>query len=162
MQVGQTTCFNFLFPLSILLMKMKNVVFLDHTADIMFEASGSTVEEAFENSALALFSVICHLDKVKGKKVEVLIKEKACTLEDLFAFALNDLVGESDANEAFFTEFKVEKIAREKGEWVLQGKAIGKTMTPEAGNTHVKSVTFHEASVEKKKGKWKARILLDI
>ena len=141
---------------------MKDIVFLDHTADVMFEASGKTLEEAFENSALALFSVICHLEKVKGKKVEVKITEKANTLEDLFAFALNDLVGESDANEAFYTRFKVEKIAQEKGEWVLKGKATGSTMTPEAGNTHVKSVTFHEASVEKKNGKWKAKILLDI
>jgi SHS2 domain-containing protein len=141
---------------------MKNIVFLDHTADVMFEASGSTLGEAFENCALALFSVTAHLNKVKGKKVAVKICEKAQTLEELFAFALNDLVGESDAREVFFKEFKVKKIKQEKNEWVLEGTAFGCEMKPEAGNTHVKSVTFHEASVEKKKGKWKARILLDI
>lgn len=141
---------------------MKNVVFLDHTADIMYEASGQTLVEAFENAALALFSIISHLDKVKGTKVEVKIEEKADKLEQLFAFALNDLVGESDAREVFFTEFRVKKIGRQGKAWVLVGRAFGAEMTREAGNTHVKSVTLHEARVIKEKNKWKARILLDI
>ena len=33
---------------------MDKIVFLDHTADVMYDAFGFTLEEAFENAAQAL------------------------------------------------------------------------------------------------------------
>ena len=41
--------------------------FLEHTADIKFQAFGSTLEKAFENSALALAEVMTKKTKVKPK-----------------------------------------------------------------------------------------------
>jgi len=141
---------------------MDKFIFLDHTADIMFDAFGFSVEEAFENAAGALFTVTCHLDRLKGSSREVKVVEQADSLEELFAFALNDLVGESDSQELFFREFKVGKLRQENDAWRLEGVATGFDFTPEAGNTHVKSVTHHGTQVVQEGGRWRARILLDI
>jgi len=48
-------------------MKMKNekFKFLPHTADIKFQAYGKTLEEVFENSALALKEILVEDEKVK-------------------------------------------------------------------------------------------------
>ena len=141
---------------------MDKIVFLDHTADVMYDAFGFTLEEAVENAALALFSVTCHLERLSGAKKMVRIKEQADSLEEVVIFALNDLVAESDSQELFFKEFKVERLREENGAWHLEGVATGFDFTPEAGNTHVKSVTHHDTQVKEENGKWRIRILLDI
>ena len=41
--------------------------FLEHTADAKFQAYGATLEEAFKNAALAMFSIIVDTRKVNGK-----------------------------------------------------------------------------------------------
>jgi SHS2 domain-containing protein len=46
---------------------MEKFKFFEHTADVEFEAYGKTLEEAFENAALAMFSVMTDTIKVKPK-----------------------------------------------------------------------------------------------
>ena len=41
--------------------------FLEHTADAKFQAFGATLEEAFSNAALAMFSVMTEPEKIKPK-----------------------------------------------------------------------------------------------
>jgi SHS2 domain-containing protein len=40
--------------------------FLEHTADVYIAAHGQTLEEAFENAALAMFEVMTDTDKVSS------------------------------------------------------------------------------------------------
>lgn len=42
--------------------------FLEHTADVKFQAFGEDIEKLFENSALALKESICGKIKIKEKK----------------------------------------------------------------------------------------------
>ena len=44
--------------------------FLEHTADAYVEAYGTTLEEAFENAALAMTDVMTELEKVEAKNEE--------------------------------------------------------------------------------------------
>ncbi|MEK6922189.1 MAG: archease, partial [Nanoarchaeota archaeon] len=46
---------------------MKKYNFFDHTADVMFEAYGKTLNELFENAALATQETQVDLKDVKGK-----------------------------------------------------------------------------------------------
>ena len=39
--------------------------FLKHTADVKFQAYGKTLEESFANAALAMFSVMTDVKKIK-------------------------------------------------------------------------------------------------
>lgn len=142
-------------------MATRKYVFLEHKADVMFEAFGGSFEEALENAALALFETIADTRKIKAKQ-RILLKEKAHALEDLASFVLSDLVAESDAREMFFRKMWVTKMTDEDGNYSVVFAAEGEPYSAEKGRTHVKAVTLHETQVEENGGKWRVRILLDI
>jgi len=59
--------------------------FLKHTADAKFRAYGKTLEKAFENSALAMFSILILPEKVSPriqKNINVSAKSKSALLYD--------------------------------------------------------------------------------
>lgn len=142
--------------------EIKKHVFLEHTADVLFEASGDSFEEALEAAADALFETVADTKKVgRSRKVEV--EERTGDLGELAVFTLSDLLSEMDAEELFFSEFKVREFAREKeGSYRLKGEAFGSPADPKVGRTVVKGVTHGMLKVEEKNGKWKLRMLLDI
>ena len=140
---------------------MDKYKFLDHKVDVLFEAYGFKLEEAFENAAQAMFDTICDTSKLKEDE-EVEIEEDADTLEELVVFTLGDLIAESDSRELFFKEFKVTSLKQKNGTWILKGCAKGSDMEPELGGTTVKAVTHHECSVKKEGNIWTIRVLVDI
>ncbi|MFH1586003.1 MAG: archease, partial [archaeon] len=91
---------------------MKNIKFLEHTADVKFQASGETIEEAFENTALAMFDVMADISRVKPKK-KIKIKSSASNKEELLIEFLNQLLAAANINYALFSKFKV-KIKNNK------------------------------------------------
>ena len=144
-------------------MKVKKFVFFEHTADVLFEAYGKTLEECVENAAQALFTVMSKTRLLKKNK-KIAVKQKAGNLEELVVFLLDKLVGESDSREVFWKEFKVKRFKRENsGFFTIEGTAFGSGFTPKAAGTHVKAVTMHRAKVwRNEKGVWVARMVLDI
>ncbi len=144
---------------------MEKYKYLDHKVDVLFEAYGFKLEEAFENAAQAMFDTMCdttklNMDDNKTERVE--IEEDADTLEELIVFTLGDLIAESDSRELFFKNFKVTSLKQVDGSYVLKGYAIGSEMEPELGGTVVKAVTHHECSVKKEGNIWTIRVLVDI
>ena len=131
----------------------------DLTSDVMFESHGSTLEELFENSAEALFSVICEIDKIEQKeKIEFEFEGK--NLEDALYNFLSNLLAESEINEVFLSKFEVEIQESEEG---YKGKVVasGEKITPEKGGTVVKGITNYKFRVEKNKI-YKATVVCDI
>ncbi|MDD5177884.1 MAG: archease [Candidatus Nanoarchaeia archaeon] len=129
----------------------------DLTSDVMFESEGETLEELFENSAKALFSIMCKINKVKARnsmKVEI----KAENLEELMFKWLQKLIATVDIEEMFFSKFKIEEISEKK----LKAKIYGQGIKPELGETVVKAVTNYKFKVWKEKNKYFARVALDI
>jgi SHS2 domain-containing protein len=49
-------------------MRMEKFVFLEHTADAKFQAFGQTLEEAFENAALAVVSLMWDSESISLRK----------------------------------------------------------------------------------------------
>ncbi|OIO28534.1 hypothetical protein COX86_01685 [Candidatus Micrarchaeota archaeon CG_4_10_14_0_2_um_filter_60_11] len=135
--------------------------FLDHKADVLFEAEAPSFQELVEESAVALLETIARLEKLKPSE-SVVIEAKAASLDELLVFALGSLLSESDARGVFFKSFKVSKFEKKGDGFLLQGVASGSKRSVEAGKTEVKAVTFHECSVTEKNGKWRARVLLDV
>ncbi len=65
----------------------KKFEFFDVTADIGYWAYGKTLEEAFENSALAMFNVITNVKKVDKKEIReftIESEDKVSLLYDFF------------------------------------------------------------------------------
>ncbi|MBI4399667.1 archease [Candidatus Micrarchaeota archaeon] len=138
---------------------MEKYKYLDHTADVLFEAYGSTFEEALENSADAMLNIIANNLKTKQSfEFEVF----ADTKEDLVVQTLSTLIAQSDSNEMILSKFKIEKL--EKGDiYHLVGRAFGEPFGKNKKvKTIVKGVTYHELLVEEKPKKVRIRVLLDV
>lgn len=137
---------------------MKGYKFVeDLTSDVMFEAYGKDLKELFENSAKAMFSVICQPGKVEAVNA-VEINAKAENASELLFAWLQELIAAVDTEEMFFSRFKIIEIDEKH----LKAKIYGEEMSPEKGETVVKSVTNYGFKFEKTKDGYKAVVSLDI
>ncbi|MFA4946459.1 MAG: archease [Candidatus Micrarchaeia archaeon] len=135
--------------------------FLEHKADVLFEATAESFPALAEEAAAALFETMAHTTKLKPSE-SVVIEARAKSLDELLVFALGNLLSESDANNSFYKSFKVTAFERDGDSYFLKGMASGSRRTTDAGKIEVKAVTLHECSVAEKDGEWKARVLLDV
>jgi len=137
---------------------MQKYKFIDDlTSDVMFEAYGKDLKEVFENAALALFSVICQIKKVKHKITKDVVIE-AEDAKELMINWLQELIARVDIEELFFSKFEIEEISNTK----LKAKVYGDKAKPEFGETVVKAVTYYKFKFEKTEDGYVARISLDI
>ncbi len=143
--------------------QVKQYEYLDHTADIKFLAYGNTLEETFENSALAMFNVIIDTDKVSGE-VERKVFLKSPDLESLLVDWLSELLYIFEVDEIVFREFRVEKIREEEGEYSITAQAVGEKYYPESHpfETEIKAVTYNQLEIMKTADGWKAQVVVDI
>jgi len=143
---------------------MKPYTFLDHTADVLFEAYGKTLDKLFENAASALQESQFYLKTIEPKKKKkiALKNEKAEML--LFNF-LQELIFLKDAEQFVVRKCSV-TIKETKGgdEFSLHATCSGDTLDLKRQNSKVdaKAITLHQFSVKQEKGIWKARVIVDI
>lgn len=132
--------------------------FLEHTADVKFQAFGRNLNESFENAALAMFNVEINLKKVKPIR-KIKIKCEAENLEELLIEWLNKLLAESSINSMVFSKFKV-KIKEKK----LEGEAYGERMDIKRHNVkiEVKAATYSELFIKNEKDKFICQVVLDV
>ncbi|MEJ5377513.1 MAG: archease [bacterium] len=133
--------------------------FLDHTGDVGFAVRGRSLEELFQNAAKALFSVITDRRRIR-RRIKESINISAPELESLLVQWLGELLFLFDARGLLFSDFRFETLenhllhAMAWGEPYEQGRHVIKT--------GIKAVTYHQIKVEKRRGLWRARIILDI
>ena len=137
----------------------KKFEFLEHTADIKFRAYGKSLEECFENAALAMFSVMTKIEKVEGKE-KAEIKCSASNIEELLIEWLNSLLAESGIKEMFFSSFKIKKIKNNS----LEGEAFGEKIDLKKHEiiTEVKAATYSDLFVKKEKEIYICQVVVDV
>ncbi len=131
----------------------------DHLADIGIRGWGKTLEEAFENAAIAMFSIIVeNLDRVTPQK-QIEISCESIDREGLFVAWLNELLAQAGIRNMVFSRFKchIQNLA-------LEGLAYGERFDP---NKHrrgieVKGATFTQLAVRKQNGLWLAQCVVDV
>ena len=132
--------------------------FIDEiTSDVIFEAYGKDKKELFENSAEALFSVICKIKEVKPK-IKKTINIKGKDLKDLLFNWLQELIGLVDTEEMFFSRFDVKEISNND----LTADIYGEPISAEKGETVVKAVTYYKFDIKKEDNIYIATVSLDI
>lgn len=129
----------------------------DLTSDVMFEAYGKTTKEVFENSAEALFSIICNVKSVSPKK-PMNIELRANSIEELMISWLQELISMVDTEEMFFSKFRVTKVDDRQ----LKARVWGESITPSKGETVVKAVTYYKYKFEKTDKGYIVNVSLDI
>ena len=130
-----------------------------HESDIGVLGKGKSIEEAFEEAALALTAILTHPKEIEPIE-KITIKCQAPDLDLLLIDWLNALIYEISANQLIFSKFKV-KISNHH----LQGEAWGEKIIQEKHQPAVeaKGATYSQLKVEKDdQGHWIAKCVIDV
>lgn len=138
----------------------KKFVFIEGvaTADAVFDAFGKDVGELFENSALALTSIMINPKSLKTPvKKKFSLEEK--DLQSLLFSFLEQLIFLKDA-EQFLSKICKVIVSENK----LTAECEGETIDYARHKLGVdaKAVTYHKFEVKKEKTGWRARVVIDI
>ena len=138
--------------------KKGNVVFLEHTADIMYQARGKNFKEALENAARAFFSVITVIEKTK-KGESFAVEVDAVDKEELVVEFLSALLSGMEVREIVLADVAIHEIMEFKGKYLLKATAYGEKRRP---RNLVKAVTYHDLIVEENEKGAMIQVVLDV
>lgn len=148
---------------------MKRFKFLEHTADVKFQAFGKTIEDAFKNSAFALKETICDETEIKEKKKKTIsIKQK--DLESLLYSFLEEILYLLDAENFIISSITKIKIDKK---FNLRATILGDKASEYEFTNPVKAVTYNDMFVRtekepdrrnpnKKVEFWRTQVVLDV
>ena len=130
--------------------------FLEHTADIKFQANGKTLNEVFENSALAVSNYLSRGEAIKSAKCKI-INLSGNDLESLFYNFLDELLYLLDAENFIVAKAKVTIHG-----YNLQAELFGDKASNYKDLDHIKAATYAEMFIKKTSSGWQAQAVLDV
>ena len=138
---------------------MKKYEIIEHTADIAIKAFGSSLSEAFENAAKAMFDIITDKSEIESVG-QYDIKIEASDLEQLLVDWLSELLFLNTSQNLVFGFFKVELDEEKK---YLVGHVFGDKYSISKYKTglEVKAATYHMLEVKNKKPYY-VQVLFDV
>ena len=130
----------------------------EHEADIGVRGFGSTMEEAFENAAVALYSVMVNITRISPAETRT-VSVNAPDHELLLVEWLNALLSISDVERMVFRKFEVKMNGVE-----LSGTAWGEKLDHDRHEpkVEVKGATYHMLSVTKQNERYVAQCVVDV
>lgn len=136
--------------------------YLEHTADAKFRAYGKTIEEAFQNAAVAMFNVMIDTSNISDE-VNERIKLTSEDLEGLLVDWLSELLYLFEVEQVVFKTFKIDYIKKHDENYSISATAAGEplNMTKHKFGTEVKAVTYNELIVEKTTKGWFVQVVVD-
>src|SRR3989338_5057166 len=132
--------------------------YFEHTADIKFQAFGKTLDESFENSAMAMFNAM-YDGKVKSK-IKKNIKVSGTDFENLLYNFLEEFLFLMDSEGFFMSSCKV-KI-KEGKKYELEAEVKGDEAKNYPISLDVKAVTYNSMFVKKEKNNWICQVVIDV
>ena len=140
----------------------KRFEFEDHVADVIVVVYGDSLEEAFENAALALFEVMTDTTTIEPRREDVFEVEGFDELSLLYSWIESFIIA-FDVDLKLYSTFNIEKIEKTQDGFKLRGKAWGETFNPakHPSRSEVKAVTYHEMEILRQKG-IQLRFILDL
>ena len=141
----------------------KRFEFLEHTADVYVVAYGKTLEDAFENAALATFETMTDTKKIESK-VEDDIEVEGHDEQALLYNWLEELIIQFEITENLYSRFEISSIRKGPNGLKLKAKVWGEPFNP---NKHpqkvgIKAVTYHQMEILKKPNAVTVKFILDI
>lgn len=133
--------------------------YLPHTADVKFEATAPTIEEAFSEAADAFTHVMTEAEVAAARELALSIEAES--KEALFFEFLDHLVMLLDT-EGLFVRRADLRIVDAEGVWRLEGALFGDDASKYERHGDVKAPTYHDLAVERTESGWLVRATLDI
>ena len=137
--------------------------FLEHTADVYIAAHGKTMEEAFENAALALFEVMTDTDKVSPDVEDHVVVEAEDEYALLYSW-LEALLVNFETKNMLYSRFAIADIEETDEGFKIKAAAWGEKFNAEKHmqKVGVKAVTYHRMEILKEFNKVTLEFILDI
>ncbi len=148
---------------------------LDISGDIGLRAFGKSIDEAFINTAIGMYSLITNLDAIKEKKtIELSIESNSP--DGLLVSWLNELIFHFDAygfvgKKINITEFTPSLTLPPRGgglgggeAYSLKASVSGEDFDPERHESKllIKAATYHKLKIEKVDDVWEIDVIFDI
>lgn len=135
--------------------------YIEHPADVGFEAYGATLEELFVNAAFAMYSFMTDVEAIE----EAEERKIAVNAEDLYSLIfdwLDELIFLFDAESLVMKSFDIIINANEP-EFSIKGTCRGGKFDPAKHESGIiiKAVTYNMMEV-KKNEIWHAQVVLDV
>ncbi|MEM0340803.1 MAG: archease [Acidilobaceae archaeon] len=136
---------------------------LEHTADVLIEAKGRSLSEAFENAALGVYEVMTDTSKVEPK-IEEKLEVESFDLQNLLYRWIEELLIKTDEKRLLFSKFKVWRIEVYADKMKLRASAWGEEFdsSRHLSKTLVKAMTYAQMSLIEENGCWEIRFVVDI
>lgn len=137
--------------------------FLEHTADVYIRAHGKTMEEAYENSALAMFEVMTDTDKITQMQEDTLDVEA----EDQYALLYNwleALLVKFETENMLYSKFQITNWEETDESFKFKAKIWGEKFDPHKHpqRVGVKAVTYHRMVIIRERDQVVLEFILDI
>ena len=145
-------------------MKKAGFEFREHTADVQVRSWGSSLEEAFSQTAYSLMTTITPNLKKIAPRVEREITIKAEDKEALLFDFLSEFLYIFDVDELVFSQIHVNRIEKTNSIYILEAKLKGEKFNK---NTHaigieVKAITYSFLNIDERKNRSIIDIVFDI
>ena len=132
---------------------------LEHTADIGFEAFGSTREEVFANAGRALQNIMVDLNSIAPRE-EFEIQVEGDDAGSLLVNWLSEILYRIDADGRLFHDFKVRDLNDRSLTAIARGESFDRAR--HQVKLQVKAITYHQLALEKTAAGWRAQVYVDI
>ncbi|MBE0425100.1 MAG: archease [Nitrospirae bacterium] len=154
---------------------MERFQLLDISGDAGIRAFGKSIEEAFINASLGMYSLITNLDEIE-KKNTINVMTESDSLEGLLVSWLNELIFHFDAygfigKKIIINEFTPSFTLPPRGggrgggeAYKVKASVSGEDFDPERHESKllIKAATYHMLRIEKIDDKWEINVIFDI
>jgi len=133
--------------------------FIEHTADVQFQATGDTLEEAFKESLNALKETVCGNITILEQETKEL-KIQGTDLVNLLQKFLEEFLFLLDSEDFLVSQIKNISINQETNELTVTisgDKAENYNFTND-----VKAVTYNKMFVKQENSHWITQVVLDV
>ncbi|TFG04497.1 archease [Candidatus Thorarchaeota archaeon] len=137
--------------------------FHGHTADITIECWGQSLEEAFEEAAVATFNVILEPSTVDVQEW-VDVEVDGIDLPELLVEWIGKLIALIDIRRQFYSDFRVKYVRATERGYQLKAEIGGESIDLEKHETHteVKAMTYADMNVRQMDDRVELTFTLDL
>ncbi len=137
--------------------------FLEHTADVYIRANGKTMEEAYENAALAMFETMTDTDKIAQTQEETVEVEA----EDQYALLYNwleALLVKFETENMLYSKFQIIEWKETAEDFKFKANVWGEKFDAQKHpqKVGVKAVTYHRMVIIRERDRVVLEFILDI
>jgi SHS2 domain-containing protein len=138
---------------------MEKFKVLDISGDIGLKAYGKSIDEAFINAALGMYSLITNPGEIEEKK-SIDITVESYSPDGLLVSWLNELIFHFDAYNFIGKKVTLNFFSHNK----MSATVTGEEFDPDRheGKLLIKAATYHRLRIEKVEDTWEIDVIFDI